>query len=1033
VIASLVRSCLAHRFIVVLGVGLLCAFGIHAYRALPVDAVPDITNVQVQVLTRAPGMSPIEVEQLVTRPVELAMAGIPGLVSVRSVSRATVSAVTMVFEDDVDPELARLRVSQRLPSLQQALPKTAAAPELGPFSTGLGEIYHFTLRWPGHDARELRSLLDWEIAYPLRSVPGVVEVNAWGGERRRVEVRLRPADLRALGISEAQVEQTLLMAGHNVGGGAVERGDEQVLVRLDAQYRRVSDIADQVVATREGGLPVRVRDVADVVEASAFRQSAATEDGRGETVYAMVQMLAGGNAHDVVARVKQRIAELEKRLPQGATIDACYDRAALVDRVLGTVKHSLLEGGAIVIAVLFVVLGDIAAGVVVASIIPLAMLGAFAAMQLTGQSGNLMSLGAIDFGLVVDGAVVVVEGMLASMAARSGSARQALEHEAASVGSPIAFGMFIVAVVYAPVLLLDGVEGKMFRPMAWTVLFALGTALVLTFTWIPVFASALLSRAHAHESRFVQLARRGYSPLLDWFMGHPRWAMSLGALLIAVGVASAAQRGAEFVPRLEEGDLVIQLTRPSSVSLPEAVASVTEVERALRTFPEVKRVVSRTGSPDVATDIMGLEMSDVFVFLKPPSEWTSAHDREQLVQLLEAKLQDVLPGSAFGFTQPIEMRSQELLGGVRSDVGIKIFGDDLTQLRRGAEQLARVLGAMPGAADVRIEPTEGLPLLTVRPDLAHMARLGVRAEDLQRTLETVRTGRPVGVLVEGERRFEVALRAGEGPALDVATLGRLPLIVDQGRSVLLGEVASLQLAEGSAQISREGARRRIVVETNVRGRDLASFVSELQQQLDHLDLPTGYYTQISGQYENLQHAAERLAWVVPLTLVGIFALLFLTFSDLRTALLVFSNVPAAISGGCIALAARGMPLSISAAVGMIALFGVATLNGVVLVTAIQRARSQHPELELLTCVRNAATQRLRPVLTTALVAALGFVPMAVAHGTGAEVQRPLATVVIGGLVTATLLTLCVLPAAYAHFLAPKRAQAHRLTLNPRPQ
>lgn len=1012
-IAALVRSALAHRALVGLLALLLTVAGVQAYRSLPVDAVPDITNVQVQVLTRAPGLSPIEVEQLVSRPVELSMTGIPGLRTVRSISRSEISAVTLIFDDDVDPELARLRVSQKLPAAREAVPDAADPPELGPFATGLGEVYHFTLRWPGHDAKELRTLLDWEIAYPLRSVPGVVEVNSWGGERRQIQVRLRTSDLRALGVSEEEVERTLELAGTSAGGGAIARGDEQVLVRLDAQFRTLDDLANLVVRTRPDGVPIFVRDVASVVDGQAFRQSAATAEGKGETIYTMVQMLAGANAHEVVADVKARLDEIRARLPPGVVIEPLYDRAALVERVLGTVKRSLLEGGAVVVAVLFVLLGDLAAGLVVATAIPLAMLGAFLAMRLTGQSGNLMSLGAIDFGLVVDGAVVVVEGALATMAARKVDARTAMEHEARAVGGPIAFGVFIVGVVYVPILLLEGVEGKMFRPMAWTVLFAIGTALVVTFTWIPAIASLLLRKAHEHESFLVRKARALYRPLLETLLGHPLRALGLGALLLAIGVACAWGRGAEFIPRLEEGDIVVQLTRPSSVSLDEAVRGTTDAERALAKFPEVVRVVSRTGSPDVATDVMGVEMTDLFVILKPRDRWVTAHDRETLVEVFAKALEEVLPGTAYGFTQPIEMRSQELLGGVRSDVGIKIFGDDLPTLRRLAEQTALDLGRMRGAADVRIEPTEGLPQATVTPDLSKMARLGVRVEDVKRAVETVRAGRQVGVFVDRERRFSVALTRDTPWEASRSALERVPLVLEGGRSILLGEVARVELAEGSAQIGREDARRRIVVESNVRGRDLASFVQELQGKLARLQLPSGYYTAVSGQYENLARASERLAWVVPATLLGIFLLLYFTFGDLRSALLVFANVPAAASGGLVALAVRGLPLSISAAIGMIALFGVATLNGVVLVTAIRHKAESASDLTQ--AAREGAHERLRPVLTTALVASLGFLPMAIATGTGAEVQRPLASVVIGGLVTATVLTLGVLPSLYARF------------------
>jgi heavy metal efflux system protein len=1013
----LVAWSLRRRLLVVLAVVGLIIWGGRGYAALSVDAVPDITNVQVQVLTNAPGLSPLEVEAMVTRPVELALMGLPGTQTIRSISRSAVSAVTVVFHDDVPLESARTLVSQRLAQATDAIPASAQRPEVGPLTTGLGEIFHFTLSWPGHPPQQVRALLDWEVAMALRSVPGVVEVNAWGGPTRQIEVRVRPEDAQALGVPLRDVARALLEGGQAAGGGALERGDEQVMVRLDGRYRTAAQIGLQVVGTRPGGQPVLVRDVATVIDGTAPRLSAATADGEGETVYAMVQMVAGGNAHDVVSRVKARLAEVERQLPEGARVRPFYDRSALVDRVLGTVRHSLVEGGVVVVVVLLLLLGDAGAALAVASAIPLAMLGAFGLMHALGMSGNLMSLGAIDFGLVVDGPVVIVEGAMAAMAAHKLGAREALGREGAAVGTPIAFGIAIIAAVYVPVLLLEGVEGKMFRPMALTVLFALGTTLVLTFTWIPVAAATLLRRAHAREPLIVRAARRAYTPLLSRLLARPALAAGLALGMIAVGAVAAWSRGAEFVPRLEEGDLVVQVTRPPSVSVTEAIAGTTAVERALGRFPEVTRVVSRSGSPDVATDVMGIEQSDVYVLLRPRAEWTTAPDREGLVAAMEASLQAALPGAAFSFTQPIEMRAQELLGGMRSDVGVKVFGDDLAELARLSGEVARALSATRGAADVRVEPLSGLPLLTVRPDPARMGRLGVGAEDLQLAVETLRGGVHVGSLVEGERRFDVALRLAAPPRPNPDDVARTPLLL--GTRVLpLGDTCEIEQHEAPAQISREQVRRRVMIEANVRGRDLGSFVSELQGRLRALPLPPGYRVELAGQYENLVHATERLALVVPLTLGLIFVALYMTFGEARPALLIFLNVPAAASGGAIALWARGLPLSISAGVGFVALFGVATLNGVVLITSVRRVESEGKGA--LQAAQEAAHERLRPVLTTAVVAALGFVPMAVAVGTGAEVQRPLATVVIGGLVTATALTLGVLPSLYAR-LSRKRA------------
>ncbi len=1008
-IARVVSASLQNRLLVFLLTAVLVGVGVRGYVHLPVDAVPDVTNVQVQVLTSAPGLSPLEVESLVTRPIELALTGLPGAEKIRSISRTAVSAITIVFRDDVDLAAARTLVAERLPAAREAIPISAGRPAMGPMSTGLGEVFHFTMRWPGHSARDLRTLLDWEVAYALRQVPGVVEVNGWGGEARQIEVRLRLADLRAFGVGQDEVEQALLSAGHNAGGGALERGEEMWLVRVDGQYRTLADIENQVVAARPGGTPILVRDVATVREGASPRFSAATADGEGETQYAMVQMIAGGNAHDVVGRMKERLAEIEATLPKGVTIVPFYDRTAFVDRVLATVFHSLLEGGAAVILVLLLCLGDLGAGLVVATIIPLSMLGAFAMMNAVGLSGNLMSLGAIDFGLVVDGAVVVIEGALAAMAARRMGAGESLATEARVFGKPVAFGVVIIGVVYVPVLLLEGVEGKMFRPMALTVLFALGVALILTFTFVPALASFVLRRAHHGDPWLIRQARKLHEPLLDLALGHRRATIGVAVALVLVGFLAGSRLGADFVPRLEEGDLVVQVTRPPSVSLDEAIRGTTTVERTLSAFPDVRRVVSRTGSPDVATDIMGVEQSDVFILLKARGEWRTASTREGLVAAFDEALKRDLPGTSFSFTQPIEMRVQELLGGARSDVGVKIFGDDLPTLRRLGAEVSALLASIPGAADIRAEPSEGLPMLSIRPDAAALGRRGLRTADLDAAVEALRAGRPVGVIAEGERRFPITLRLDVPPPSEPAALGRTTLTFPGGRTAPLGEVARIAVEDGPAQLSREEGRRRILIEANVRGRDLAGFVRELGARLDRLDRPAGYAFRITGQYDNLVRATTRLLVIVPVTLLAIFVLLALTFGAARPALLILLNVPVAASGGLVALAARGLPFSVSAGVGFIALFGVATMNGVVLLSAVRRLEQGHDVFE---AVRRGATERLRPVLTTALVASIGFVPMALATGTGAEVQRPLATVVIGGLVSATSLTLILLPALY---------------------
>ena len=1021
-IARLARYVLDYPLLAVLGVVVLVAVGVQSYRTLPVDAVPDVTNTQVQVLTSAPGLSPVEVERLVTQPVELSLTGIPGVTRIRSVSRAAVSAVTLVFEDGTDLSQARQLVAQRLPAARDGIPPEAGRPQLGPLTTGLGEVYHFTVRWPGHTLGETRTLLEWEIAYRLRSVPGVVEVNTWGGDTRQVEVRLQDAALLAANITPHMVEQAVLSSGVNVSAGSIERREEGTFVRAEAAYEKIDDIARQVVVTRgpgDTGRPVLVRDVADVVDGAAPRFAAATADGQGETVYAMVQMMAGGNAHQIVGRVKQRLAEIEPSLPKGVQIEPFYDRASFVDQVLHTVKKNLVEGGIVVALVLLVMLGNLRAGLLVASVIPLAMLGAFALMRLFGVSGNLLSLGAIDFGLVVDGAVVVVEGALTAMAVSRLDPRHAMGRVAGEVGRPVTMAVVIIAIVYAPIMLLEGVEGRMFRPMALTVLFAMATALVLTFTWVPAMGALVLKTSAAHEPRVVRWLRRGYDPILHFLSRRWKTAAIGVTVLIALGAVVASTRGAEFVPRLEEGDLALQITRPPSVSLGEAVRGTTVVERALAKFPDVERVVSRTGSPDVATDVMGVEQSDVFVLLKPRDQWTTAHDAAGFAEAFEPVLHKALPGTAFGFTQPIEMRVQELIGGVKSDVGVKIFGDDLNQLRSLATSVSRVINATPGAADVRTEPTSGLRLLSIRPDPYRMGRLGVQSDDVLAFIQSLRNGRTVGRLIEGQRRFDVVLRVDSPPAADEDPMRQLRVPLAGGRSVLLGDIADIHVSDGPAQVSREQGRRRVTVEANVRGRDLASFVQDLRQRIAKLQMPPGYYVEYGGQYENLARATLRLAIVVPATLLVVLVLLYLAFGAIRPALLIFVNVPAAATGGFVALALRGYDLSISAAVGFLALFGVATLNGVVLLSAVQTRQRQG--MARGPAVLTAASERLRPVLTTALVAALGFLPMALATGTGAEVQRPLATVVIGGLVTSTLVTLLALPALYNRFGSDEEA------------
>jgi cobalt-zinc-cadmium resistance protein CzcA len=1027
--AIVARAAVHQRGAVLLAVLVLVLLGATAASDIPIDAVPDITNVQVVVLTRAPGFGPVEVERLVTHPVEVGVAGIPGIREVRSTSRTGLSSVTIVFEDDTDPLLARLQVSQRLPGIVDDLPAQAEAPELGPFTTGLGEVYHFTVRWPGHSMIDTHTLVEWELAHPMRLVPGVVEVNSWGGEPRRYEVRLDPQRMAARGVTLFMVSRALEQSNRNVGAGAIERNGAGVVVRGEGLLENIAQIGG-VEVRREEQVPVLVRDVADVQIGSALRLGSATADGRGEVVYVMVQMLAGANARAVVAAVRARLAELEAQLPPGVVIERFYDRADFVHRVLTTVEHNLLEGAVLVILVLLVALGNLRAGLLVASLIPLSAVIAAYAIRRLGLSGNLMSLGAVDFGLLVDGGVVMVEHVLAMAQRRRDEPADLLVREAAGeVARPVAYGVAIIGLVYLPVLTLEGVEGRMFRPMAIVVLCALGASLVLSLTLLPALAPGLVQSARRQDIDkrppvLLRVVTAVFRPVLGFGLRFPAVVgIGVAAFVVLAGVM-ASRRGAEFTPRLDEGSLAIQLTRPPATSLEEGTRGALTVEQTLRHFPEVTRVVSRTGSPAVATDLMGPEQSDVFVMLRPPETWRRPYDREALVAEMNGALGQALPGCEFSFTQPIEMRMAELLSGIRSDVGVRIAGEDMEVLRALGDRVADVLRSTPGGQDVRAEQVDGLPTLTVRPDQAALARQGLHSGEVLDYVQALRAGVGVGRIFEGERRFDLALRVAGGEGARQQSLMDLPLPRDTGELVTLRAVATASEQFGPAQVSHEGGVRRLIVEANVRGRDLGSYVSEVQRRLAReVRAPRGYTLRVGGQYQNMVRAARRLMLVVPIALLAILIMLRASLGRWSTTLLVFLNVPVAASGGVVALAARGMPFSITAGVGFVALAGIAVLNGLVLCTEIDRLRSTG--LSPREAAGAGAQARLRPVLTTALVAALGFVPMALARGTGAEVQRPLATVIIGGLFTATLATLLLLPALASRQGRPRGEQTRR--------
>ncbi len=1030
---KLLELCLKWRLLVFVGVALVVVLGVRSAEQLPIDAVPDITNVQVQVLTNVPALGPVDVERTVTFPIESAMSGIPNVEEIRSISRFGLSAVTIVFEEGTDLLRARQLVSERLVQAKEALPP-GAQPEMGPLSTGLGEVLQFEVKSdrmcpsPEEDTpdcytpMELRSLLDWFIAVELRSVPGVVEVNSFGGELKTYEVEVLPNRLRALNVSLSQLYDALERNNGTAGGGYLVRAGEQLLVRGEGRVQTLDDIEEVIIDTREpDGVPVLVRDVARVHFAPMLRQGAVTRDGRGEVVTGIVMMLIGANGREVVDAAKERLERLAPSLPEGVEIDVFYDRSALVNRTIRTVATNLAEGALFVVGVLFLLLGSLRGGLIVASAIPFAMLVAFSAMKALGLSGNLMSLGAIDFGIVVDGSIIVVENAVVHLAAAARGRDRALGYrEAAEIvlGSTLdvrraaLYGEAIIVLVYVPILTLAGIEGKMFKPMALTVLFALAGAFIASLTFVPVLVATFM-RQHTEERQpfLVRLLHRVYPRLLGGAMRHPRYIATASIVALVLTGILGSTMGAEFIPRLDEGALAIQIMRLPSVSLEESVASSTRFERVIREFPEVTTVIAKTGRAEIATDPMGVEMSDVIVMLKPPDQWVTAHTREGLVEAMATRLRERLPGQGYSFSQPIELRMAELISGSRSDVAITIYGDDLSDLERMSREVQAVVRTVPGAADVRGEQLAGLPTLEVTVDRAAAARYGVQVRDALDAIEAI-GGRGVGEVYEGQVRYRMQVRLPAELRDDIDQLRLLPVSGARGVLVPLGQIATLEIVDSPASVSREAVRRRTIVEVNVRGRDLAGFVADAQGRVEEeVDLSPGTVVDWGGQFENLEAATERLALAVPLALTLIFVLLYMAFGELGTSLLIYLNVPFAAVGGVVALALRGMPFSISAAVGFIALFGIAVLNGVVLLTTIKAARAEGKSAAQ--AAREGAESRLRAVVMTASVAALGFLPMALSTGAGAEVQRPLATVVIGGLTSATFLTLFVLPSLYA--------------------
>ncbi len=1028
-LARIIGFSIRQRWMILAVVAALAALGAWSATRLPIDAVPDITNVQVQINTEAEGYSPLEAEQRVTFPIETAIAGIPGLDYTRSVSRYGLSQVTVVFKDGTDTYFARQQVSERIQAVKSQLPP-GIEPQMGPIATGLGEIFMYSVEpKPGATKpdgsawtpTDLRTLNDWVVRPQMRTVPGVAEVNSIGGYARQYHVTPNADQLAAIDLSLTDVVDALERNNGNRGAGYVERAGEQILIRLPGRAENEADIGQIIVATR-GGVPIRIADVADVAIGSELRTGAATQNGK-EIVLGTIFMLTGENPRVVAQAAAARLEQVKASLPAGVISQPLYDRTELVDRTIGTVEKNLLEGAILVIVVLFLLLGNIRAALITAAVIPFSMLMTLTGMVQGRVSANLMSLGALDFGLIVDGAVIIVENCLRRLGEAQHRMGRLLDREerfglvakaSAEVIRPSLFGIVIITVVYLPIFALTGIEGKTFHPMAITVMLALTAAMILSLTFVPAAVALFVTtKVEEKENRVMGWLTDRYAPLLDATMARGKLLIGGALALVVISAVGATRLGSEFIPNLEEGDIALHALRIPGTSLSQAVTMQESLERRIRQFPEVERVFAKLGTADVATDPMPPSVADNFIMLKDRSEWPDPRKpREQLVAELDAAVRQI-PGNNYEFTQPVQMRMNELIAGVRADVAIKLFGDDLDVLLESGKEIERVAKGIEGAEDVKLEQVTGLPVLSVTPKRDMLARYGINVADVQDAVATATGGRKAGEVFEGDRRFDIVVRLPETIRTDLDALGRLPIALpgEAAGFVPLAELAAIEMSVGPNQISRESGKRRAVITANVRGRDLGSFIAELREKVGaDVEVPAGYYVVYGGTFEQLQSASARLQLVVPLALVLIFGLLFALFGSVRDAAVVFSGVPLALTGGVAALAMRGIPMSISAGVGFIALSGVAVLNGVVMLSFIKDLRERGMALDA--AIREGALTRLRPVMMTALVASLGFVPMALNVGAGSEVQRPLATVVIGGIISSTILTLLVLPALY---------------------
>ncbi len=1047
-IEKIFEFALRQRVFVLLAAVALVAVGSWSALRLPVDAVPDITNVQVQINTAVPALAPEEIEQLITYPIEVEMSGLERLSEVRSISKFGLSQVTLVFEEDTDIYRARQLIGERLQTVREELPPDVV-PKMAPIATGLGEIYHYTLRYrpdatkvpPSAVERlqELKLVQEFIVKPALRTVPGVTEVNTSGGYDRQFVVMPDPARLDSVGLTVTEVAEVIAQNVANAGGSVVEKGGESVTVRTIGRVQTVAEIADLPLKFAGRPAALRVRDVAEVAMGSEIRKGAATQDGE-EALLGSAIMLTGENSRLVAQRVQERVQEIRKRLPAGVFIETLYSRTDLVNATIRTVQKNLLEGAILVIVVLLALLGNIRAALIVAAAIPLSLLFAVTGMVRFGVSGNLMSLGAVDFGLIVDGAVVVAENVIRQLAQRQHGLQRLLTREerrhtvlsaSKQVGTPTVFGVAIITIVYLPILTLSGIEGKMFKPMALTVVFALIAALILALTLVPVLCSLFLTKKVPEGDNFLMRgAKRVYRPVLLWAL-RARWVViGIAVLLFGASLGVFTRLGAEFIPKLDEGSIALSIVRSSSIGLEASLALQNETEKLLRQkFPEVTSVFSRVGGSEVEMDPQGVNIVDSYVLLRPPGEWRTVNGRpiakDELVNLMRNELDVAFPGQNCLFSQPIELRMNELLEGTRADLAIKVFGDDFATIGKIAGQVRDIVAKIPGAADVSFDAAGTAPVFQIAINRAAMARFNIQAAQVNSVVATALAGHTAGMIVEGNRRYPVVTRLAEADRRNLALISKLAVRTAAGTLIPLGQVADVSMQDSVNQINREEFQRRMAIMVNLRGRDVQSFVAEVQQKIgQQVKLPEGYLLEFGGQFKNLQSARMRLLLVVPAALLLIFLLIFMAFQSVRQALIVFSGIPLAVTGGIFALWARGLPFSISAGVGFIALSGVAVLNGVMMITFINQLREEGRSVR--EAVIEGAVTRLRPVLMTALGASLGFVPMALATGSGAEVQRPLATVVIGGIITATFLTLVLLPALCA-WVEPDRAAVNSST------